>query len=184
MRILTTFAAAAAALAALITPAHADGPLGTKGDTLSMPVTDALAALPAAAENRTGYQRTAFRHWVDADRDGCNTRNEVLKAEAVIAPEQAAGCKLSGGQWYSTYSNTYVDAPRALDIDHLVPLAEAWDSGASTWTAKEREAYANDLGDDRSLIAVTAATNRSKADQDPTDWLPPAKHVHGLLTGR
>jgi hypothetical protein len=173
VRILTTLATAAAALAALITPAHADGPLGTKGDTLSMPLTDALAALPAAAENRTGYQRSAFKHWVDADRDGCNTRNEVLKAEAVTAPEQAAGCKLSGGQWYSTYSNTYVDAARALDIDHLVPLAEAWDSGASTWTAKEREAYANDLGDDRSLIAVTAATNRSKGDQDPTDWLPP-----------
>jgi hypothetical protein len=51
----------------------------------------------------------------------------------------------------------------------LVPLAESWDSGASQWTAKEREAYANDLGDDRSLIAVTAATNRSKADQDPAE---------------
>ncbi|GAA2775231.1 hypothetical protein GCM10010521_62190 [Streptomyces rameus] len=56
----------------------------------------------------------------------------------------------------------------------LVPLAEAWDSGASAWTAAEREAYANDLGDDRALIAVSAASNRSKADQDPSTWLPPA----------
>ncbi|MEU3862228.1 HNH endonuclease family protein [Streptomyces sp. NPDC028722] len=56
----------------------------------------------------------------------------------------------------------------------MVPLAEAWDSGASAWTAKEREAYANDLGDDRALIAVSAASNRSKADQDPSTWLPSA----------
>ncbi|GGV50953.1 hypothetical protein GCM10010293_62390 [Streptomyces griseoflavus] len=173
MRTLVTVAAAAAAVAALITPAHADDPLGEKGDTLTLPLADAITALPTAAESRAGYQRSAFKHWVDADKDGCNTRNEVLKTEAVIAPEQVTGCKLSGGQWYSAYSNTYVNSPSALDIDHLVPLAESWDSGASTWTAAEREAYANDLGDDRSLIAVTAATNRSKADQDPTEWLPP-----------
>ena len=55
-----------------------------------------------------------------------------------------------------------------------MPLAEAWDSGASAWTAKEREAYANDLGDARDLIAVSAKSNRSKADQDPSTWLPPA----------
>lgn len=61
MHILAAFAAAAAALAALITPAHADGPLGAKGDTLSMPLADALAALPAAGENRAGYQRSAFK---------------------------------------------------------------------------------------------------------------------------
>jgi hypothetical protein len=65
-------------------------------------------------------------------------------------------------------------AARALDFDHLAPLAEAWDSGASAWTPKAREAYANDLGDDRALIAVSAASNRSKSDQDPATWQPPA----------
>ncbi|MDQ0771550.1 hypothetical protein QF026_000016 [Streptomyces aurantiacus] len=55
----------------------------------------------------------------------------------------------------------------------MVPLAEAWDSGASAWTAARRQAYANDLDADRSLVAVTARTNRSKADQDPADWQPP-----------
>ncbi|MGW3450289.1 GmrSD restriction endonuclease domain-containing protein [Streptomyces sp. NPDC001076] len=60
-----------------------------------------------------------------------------------------------------------------MDVDHLIPLAEVWDSGASAWTAKEREAYANDLDAPRALIAVSAASNRSKADEDPTDWLPP-----------
>ncbi|KOV94603.1 hypothetical protein ADL02_09770 [Streptomyces sp. NRRL WC-3723] len=134
-----------------------------------------MSGLPVADEDRTGYRRDAFKHWIDADKDGCNTRAEVLKAEAVVAPEQGARCTLSQGRWYSPYDDRYITGPRGLDIDHRVPLAEAWDSGASTWTAAEREAYANDLGDDRALIAVSAASNRSKADQDPTTWLPPAQ---------
>ncbi|CCK32961.1 putative secreted protein (plasmid) [Streptomyces davaonensis JCM 4913] len=166
---------AAAVLATLAIPfipttAHAAGP----GDTVVLPVRDALAALPVATEDRTGYSRDKFRHWTDADRDGCSTRAEVLLEEAVTAPEQGAGCLLTGGTWYSPYDDRYVEGPRGLDIDHMVPLAEAWDSGASAWTAKEREAYANDLGDGRALIAVTAASNRSKADQDPATWQPPA----------
>ncbi|MES9524140.1 HNH endonuclease family protein [Streptomyces capoamus] len=174
MRIPRT-AAAAAVLAALLAPttAHA-APAAAPGESVTLPVRDALAQLVVSGEDRTGYERTAFRHWVDADRDGCNTRAEVLKAEAIIAPEQSLGCKLSGGQWYSPYDDRYINGPSGLDIDHLVPLAEAWDSGASTWSAKERQAYANDLGDERALIAVSAASNRSKADQDPTTWLPPA----------
>lgn len=65
-----------------------------------------------------------------------------------------------------------------LDIDHMVPLAEAWDSGASAWTAQRREAYANDQGAQTSLAAVTARSNRSKADQDPAQWMPPAAEAH------
>ncbi|MEV0976569.1 hypothetical protein [Streptomyces sp. NPDC049915] len=60
---------------------------------------DVLAQLPIAVEDRTGYQREAFKHWVDADKDGCNTRAEVHKAEAVIAPDQSQRCTLTGGQW-------------------------------------------------------------------------------------
>ncbi|MEV0982524.1 HNH endonuclease family protein [Streptomyces sp. NPDC049915] len=170
----------AAALTALLLPAvaHAD-PAGATvrdpGQTLTAPVRDVLAQLSIAVEDRTGYQRDAFKHWVDADKDGCNTRAEVLQAEAVIAPEQGPRCTLTSGRWYSPYDDRYIDGPRCLDIDHLVPLAEAWDSGASRWSAAEREAYANDLGDERALIAVSAASNRSKADQDPTTWLPPAE---------
>ncbi|MEW2289411.1 HNH endonuclease family protein [Streptomyces sp. NPDC047841] len=122
----------------------------------------------------SGYRCDAFEHGADADKDGCNTRAEVLKAEVVVAPEQGASCRLSGGVWFSPYDDRFVQGPGGLDIDHLVPLAEAWDSGASDWSAQEREAYANDLGDDRALIAVSAASNRSKADQDPSTWLPPA----------
>ncbi|MFD8609564.1 HNH endonuclease family protein [Streptomyces sp. NPDC059631] len=148
--------------------------LRAPGQTVTLPVRDALAQLPVREEDRTGYERSKFRHWIDADHDGCNTRAEVLTAEAVTAPEQGPKCRLTGGVWYSPYDDRYIEGPGGLDIDHLVPLAEAWDSGASAWTSAEREAYANDLGDDRALIAVSAASNRSKADQDPSTWLPPA----------
>ncbi|MGP3945422.1 MULTISPECIES: GmrSD restriction endonuclease domain-containing protein [Streptomyces] len=70
------------------------------------------------------------------------------------------------------YDNTDVQDARGLDIDHMVPLAEARDSGASTWSAQERQDYANDLGDTRSLVAVSARENHSQADQDPNQWLP------------
>ncbi|WP_329182279.1 HNH endonuclease family protein (plasmid) [Streptomyces decoyicus] len=162
------FAAAALALlplATTITPAHA-------AETLSLH--DGIEALPQAAESRDGYERTKFKHWIDEDKNGCNTRNEVLLAEAVTQPTVGAGCKITGGTWRSYYDDTTVQGPSGLDIDHMVPLAEAWDSGASQWTAARRQAYANDLGAERSLVAVTAKSNRSKADQDPAQWMPPA----------
>ncbi|WP_408990236.1 HNH endonuclease family protein [Streptomyces stelliscabiei] len=179
MRLLraTGLAAAFSTLTLLITPAataHAAEP----GDRIVLPARDALTALTVQDEDRTGYERTKFRHWIDADRDGCSTRSEVLIEEAVTAPEQGVNCALSGGTWYSPYDDTTFDQARALDIDHLVPLAESWDSGASTWTAGERQAYANDLDDPRALIAVSASSNRSKADQDPTTWQPPAQDYH------
>ncbi|UPZ27595.1 HNH endonuclease family protein [Streptomyces sp. LRE541] len=138
-----------------------------------MPLAEAVDLLPSAVESRDGYQRTSFKHWVDADRDGCSTRAEVLIAESRTEPTIEAGCKVTAGEWYSYYDGVTLTAPSGLDIDHMVPLAEAWDSGARDWTAARREAYANDLGADRSLIAVTARSNRSKSDQDPADWTPP-----------
>ncbi|MFF5809643.1 HNH endonuclease family protein [Streptomyces sp. NPDC012746] len=136
----------------------------------------AVSSLPVRVEDRTGYQRTSFKHWnAGADpADGCNTRMEVLVAEAVQAPEVGPGCTLTGGAWWSYYDGALTNEARAFDIDHMVPLAEAWDSGASGWTAARREAYANDLGQESSLVAVSARSNRSKADQDPSQWLPPS----------
>lgn len=120
-------------------------------------------------------QRSKLKHWTDADHNGCNTRAEVLKAEAVTAPEQGPDCRLTEGVWFSSYDDRCIEGPSGLDIDHLVRLAEAWDSGASTWTPAQREACANDLGDE---IAVSAASNRSKADQDPSTRLPPGAGCH------
>lgn len=134
---------------------------------------DAVAQLVVADEQREGFSRDKFRHWIDADGDGCNTRAEVLLAEAVQRPAVSGRCVLWGGVWYSLYDDTFVDTPGALDIDHMVPLAEAWDSGAFSWTPQRREAYANDLDEPVALWAVTARANRSKADRDPSEWLPP-----------
>ena len=138
-----------------------------------MTLTEGIAALPVTVESRAGYERSKFKHWVDADKDGCSTRAEVLIAESRIPVTVGAGCKVTAGEWHSYYDGASVANPAGLDIDHMVPLAEAWDSGASGWTAKRREQYANDLDASRSLLAVTAKTNRSKADQDPQEWLPP-----------
>ncbi len=164
---LLTLGAVSALLAGIL------GVLPSQASAAELSLQDAIASLPVAAEDRTGYQRTAFRHWIDEDKDGCNTRAEVLIAEATIAPTVGAGCTISGGQWLSYYDNKTFNIASALDIDHMVPLAEAWDSGASEWTVQRRQDYANDLDDDRSLVAVTAAANRSKADQDPATWMPP-----------
>ncbi|WP_343233204.1 HNH endonuclease family protein [Streptomyces sp. SID724] len=151
------------------------GAAGGAADEGKLPLTDAIKKILVAEEKRTGYERNSFKHWVDEDDDGCPTRQEVLIAEAVTAPEQGDRCVLTGGSWLSYYDEAEVTDAKKLDIDHMVPLAEAWDSGAHGWTPERREAYANDLGADRSLVAVTAKTNRSKADRDPAQWMPPSE---------
>jgi hypothetical protein len=145
-------------------PAHAA--------SYSAPLTTAIGDLSTASEVRTGYSRDLFPHWVDADGDGCSTRNEVLLDEADTAPTRSGTCTLSGGRWYSYYDRVSWTNAADVDIDHMVPLAEAWDSGARTWTTATRQAYANDLGDYRSLVGVTDNVNQAKGDQDVAEWLP------------
>ncbi|GAB3332045.1 HNH endonuclease family protein [Micromonospora halotolerans] len=159
-----SLAAILAATLGLTPPAPAAG--------YSASLTTAVAGLPVATEVRTGYSRDLFPHWIDADGDGCTTRNEVLLAEATTKPTISGTCTLSGGRWYSYYDNAYWTLTGDLDIDHMVPLAEAWDSGARAWTTSRRQAYANDLGDSRALAAVTDNVNQAKGDQDPATWLP------------
>jgi len=141
-------------------------------------VDEGIKVLTIAPDVREGYSRAKFKHWSDLDKNGCNTRNDVIIAEALVKPKVDKGCRIvkDTGKWYSAYDGVEVTNFSALDVDHMVPLAEAWDSGAKSWDAAKREVYANDMGDPTSLIAVTAATNRSKSDQDPGEWLP-AKDV-------
>ena len=136
--------------------------------------TTALNTLKVATEVRTGYVRTKFKHWVGVG-NGCDARKAVIISEAKVKPTVKAGCVIVGGEWLSIYDSVKVTDASKLDVDHMVPLAEAWDSGASAWTAAKREMYANDQTDPRHLIAVTGSSNRSKSDQDPTDWLPTNK---------
>jgi hypothetical protein len=96
-----------------------------------------------------------------------------LIQEAVELPKLGRGCVLNGGQWISSYDALATNDYSTLDIDHMIPLSEAWRSGAWKWSPAQREAFANDLTDSRVLIAVTASLNRQKGDQDPSTWLPP-----------
>ncbi|MEY3618222.1 MAG: hypothetical protein RL726_920 [Actinomycetota bacterium] len=119
-----------------------------------------------------GYNRDLFRHWVDADGDGCDTRKEVLIAESLEPVQTGSSCAILSGRWYSIYDNTETTDSSRFDIDHVVALKEAWDSGAWNWSAEQRRQFANDLSQPFFLIAVSASSNRSKSDRDPAEWLP------------
>lgn len=127
-----------------------------------------------APEHPGGYDRALFVHWIDADGDGCDTRDEVLIAESLTTPRIGPDCPVRGS-WRSVYDGLTTTRASALDVDHVVALKEAWDSGAWAWTPARRQGYANDLGDARSLRAVSVASNRAKGDQDPAGWLPPLR---------
>jgi hypothetical protein len=129
----------------------------------------AVRALPVADETPDGYDRDLFKHWVDADSDCQDTREEVLVAESRTPID---GCTVTTGEWFSWYDRQTWTQSSDVDIDHLVPLKEAWDSGARDWDADTRERYANDLGDSRALVAVTDNVNQSKGDRDVAEWLP------------
>jgi hypothetical protein len=135
---------------------------------------DLVTRLRVAPEGpRDGYRRDLFPHWADDDGDGCNTREEVLITES-RSPAQVDpyGCKVVAGDWLSVYDGLTTDRPEDLDVDHVVALAEAWDSGASSWDDTRRRAFANDLGHPEALIAVTSSSTRAKGDDDPAEWRP------------
>lgn len=161
--------------------------LPVKGNTnidAAVTVLSLLAKIKVEKEQPAGYSRSLFKHWTDADGDGCDTREEVLISES-SSPAQvdAYGCKVIEGNWLSPYDNMAHTNPSDLDIDHMVPLKEAWDSGANSWSASQRQLFANDLSDSRTLIAVTARQNRSKSDRDPSNWIPPnAQYTCTYLT--
>lgn len=127
-----------------------------------------LNALTVKTEGTmTGYSRDLFPHW-SSQGGGCDTRQVVLKRDA---DSYVGSCPVTSGSWYSYYDGLTFTNPSDLDIDHVVPLAEAWRSGASSWTTTTRQAFANDL-EGPQLIAVSASSNRSKGDQDPSTWQP------------
>ena len=131
-----------------------------------------VSAVPATLPD---YDRQDWKHWTDADRDCQDARNEVLIAESQtrVAYRTDRKCRVAAGEWLALYSNTIVTDPGKLDVDHMVPLGNAHDSGAWQWSADQREQYANYLDDPQHLIAVTASANRSKGARGlPDQWKP------------
>lgn len=154
-------------------PTQSASPVATEPAAQDDEFAQLLASLRIATEVTSGYDRDLFRHWIDADGDGCNARREVLIAEAIEPPTIGDRCELIGGRWYSAFDGQYTEDDSSFDVDHMVPLKEAWDSGANAWSSDQRRAFANDLDLPQTLIAVSASSNRSKSDRDPADWLPP-----------
>ncbi|MFI8340083.1 HNH endonuclease family protein [Streptomyces sp. NPDC085639] len=129
-----------------------------------------LATVTPRAEGSTsGYSRDLFPHWSTVS-GSCNTRETVLKRDGVNVVQDSA-CAAVSGSWYSEYDGATWTAASDLDIDHVVPLAEAWRSGANSWTTSKRQQFANDLTRPQ-LIAVTDNVNQAKGDLDPGKWLP------------
>ena len=127
-------------------------------------------------ERGSGYVRALFEHWRDIDGDGCDSREQVLKRDSVTLPQvDPYKCKVVAGDWVSPYDGARWSSPTDVDIDHVVALKEAWDSGAWAWSSATRKAYANDTSDKRTLLAVTDNVNQQKSDKDPSNWVPPLK---------
>lgn len=130
-----------------------------------------LAALRVApVGSQTGYSRDLFPHW-STQSGSCNTREVVLKRDGTNVVQDSS-CVAVSGRWYSPFDGAVWTAASDVDIDHMVPLSNAWKSGASSWTASRRQQFANDLNIPQ-LIAVTDNVNQEKGDKGPEAWKPP-----------
>lgn len=122
---------------------------------------------------RVGYSRDEFPHWHDISGSGCTARQDALSAQALglVQRDLVRSCVIVEGDWYSLFDGvTFSGAPAEIDVDHVVALAEAWDSGAAAWTLERRRQFANDP---LNLLVVTRRSNREKADLDAGEWKPP-----------
>ena len=131
---------------------------------------ESLAIAPEP--ERTGYSRTSWQHWRDVNGSGCTAREDVLIAQAAPGAtiDPSDPCKVKSGTWFSAWDGvTHSGSPSDLDMDHIVALAEAHDSGGSNWDSATKRRFANDPAN---LVAVTASSNRSKSDRDLAEWRP------------
>ena len=138
----------------------------------------ALALLPVKGRAPlTGYDRDRFGPaWLDADRNGCDTRNDLLGQHLHAITLEDNGCVVAAGSYDDPYTGSQIDYRQGhgalIDIDHVVPMANAWVTGAFGWQIKKRAAFANDP---LNLLPADAGANRQKGDGDAATWLPPNK---------
>ncbi|MFH2055959.1 MAG: YHYH domain-containing protein [bacterium] len=125
-------------------------------------------------DSPTKYKRKNWKHWIDEDKDCQNTRDEVLIAESLVPVTFVTEkkCRVKSGKWKCPYTGKSFTNPKKLDVDHMVPLGNAHNSGGWKWDKAIRRFYANDLGHPEHLIAVEAGANRSKGAQGPDQWKP------------
>lgn len=166
-----------------VTPAAAPTAGPGTGVTDGSHATTALAALARlpvkSAGPMTGYARDKFgTAWVDTDHNGCGTRDDILRRDLTHVGVKAGtnGCVVLNGTLHDPYTGHTIHFTRgestssAIQIDHLVALADAWRTGAQELSAERREHLANDPTE---LLAVNGPTNESKGDQGAASWLPP-----------
>ncbi|MER8162408.1 HNH endonuclease family protein [Streptomyces sp. NPDC094472] len=135
-----------------------------------------LASLTVApGDDAPGYSRAKFPHWA-TQYGTCDTREVVLARDGEGVTHDGQ-CRATAGSWRSAYDGVVLDAASKVDINHVVPLKEAWRSGASQWTTADRRAFANDLAHSQ-LTAVSALSNRAKSDKDPSEWQPDLVSYH------
>jgi hypothetical protein len=180
---ICTFIATSASAGLLVAPAAADTPHPDRQARqravrlLPPPPPDGATARAHLAELRTapegsmeGYSRGQFPHWATVEGT-CDTRESALKRDGQDVVTDAA-CRATSGRWESPYDGGVWTDRQDLDIDHMVPLAQAWRSGANEWTTARRRQFANDL-ESSQLWTVTDNVNQSKGDKDPALWKPP-----------
>ncbi|MEV6519450.1 HNH endonuclease family protein [Micromonospora chalcea] len=165
---ITVAALAGAVLAAVNAQPASATPPGIPSQATAQSQLNALTV--AAQGSMSGYSRDLFPHWITITGT-CNTREQVLKRDGTSVVVSSS-CAATSGRWYSPYDGATWYAASDVDIDHVVPLAEAWRSGANSWTTSRRQSFANDLTRPQ-LIAVTDNVNQAKGDQDPSTWQPP-----------
>lgn len=155
-------------LAAGVAGCRGRNPVTPSSTTVELTVAEVPPNLPP-------FNRDDWPHWIDADGDCQDTRAEVLIEESRVPVlfRVPGNCVVDTGSWRDPYAGTVVFSASELDVDHLVPLANAHRSGGWQWTTERRRQYANDLSYSSHLIAVTASVNRSKSDRGPEEWKPP-----------
>ena len=145
-------------------------PTPTPSETKTLVIT--VADIP---EGIPEYDRDEWKHWVDADGDCQDARQEVLIAESLepVEYEDDRQCRVESGRWWAPHLGHHLENPRQIDVDHHVPLKNAHLSGGWAWDAAKKESYANYLADPDHLVAVSSRHNRSKGARGPEEWAPP-----------
>ncbi|AWK88714.1 HNH endonuclease (plasmid) [Azospirillum thermophilum] len=135
-----------------------------------------LDGIRVEPERSRGYQREDWPHWLASDKSCLNTREQVLIRDSTVPARLSAnGCGVLAGRWLDPYTGETFTDPKEVDVDHRVPLQEAHNSGGFEWSRERRAAFANDLTDPQTLVAVSREANRAKGSKGPEEWLPPKR---------